>query len=172
MRGKLCENVIGVFFFLFSVLDLLSSNSVLGAPKRLLFEDAKAVAELDSTEFVKLREAAETCIIDFYSHSCRRCVQWSAIFQTIATELEHLPLKFGAVNCAIYQDLCAEEEITGLPSLRAYHLPNQPETNEPLGVELGKDGGRAAIELYIKKSFAMDSSSGHESRPLLSEEEL
>ncbi|CAM9487261.1 unnamed protein product, partial [Heterosigma akashiwo] len=93
------------------LLVICISDFAIGAPKKWLFKEAEFVDELTPEDFVKMREDGTTAIVEFYSSSCSQCILWSAFFQTIAKDNQDLPIRYGGVNCSVYQALCAQERV-------------------------------------------------------------
>lgn len=97
---------------------------------RGFYPDGGAVEAWDSRKKLRagLKDRSKPILLMFYAHWCVHCQQFAPKYREIALALEDTAV-VAAVNCGDDEQVCADEQIPGYPTLRLL-LPNPKPSTE------------------------------------------
>jgi len=103
-----------------------------------LFADSADVVELTPGRFnATVLSSKEAWLVDYYADWCPHCQNFAPVWQHVASQYSgDSRVTFGAMDCALYMDFCAGIKVGAYPTMRAYNLPDAPDSAGEAGVAL------------------------------------
>ncbi|WFD29184.1 protein disulfide-isomerase [Malassezia sp. CBS 17886] len=98
--------------------------------------DFPPATELTDANFTLVQTGA--WLLEFYSPYCPHCRNFAPVWDALAERSDRhrtdpaAPLRLARVNCVVYMDLCAQEQIDGYPQLSFYVDGNRTHADIPL----------------------------------------
>ncbi|CAE7353559.1 QSOX2 [Symbiodinium natans] len=109
---------------LFLAVLLVQRSTATGGRK--LFQSSKNVYELDATKVESdIANARNAWVVMYYADWCPHCHHYAPMFERIAAAVSPLhqgDVHFGALNCPDFMAFCMKIQVSGYPSVRAYHF--------------------------------------------------
>uniref|UniRef100_A0A0N5ARD0 Sulfhydryl oxidase n=1 Tax=Syphacia muris TaxID=451379 RepID=A0A0N5ARD0_9BILA len=123
MRLVITDQLLYVAVFFVSYCELPSSAAS-------LYDDDKYVLQLSPSNFSSVVYGKNNAfVVEFYSDTCPACIFFAPTYKNLANQLKSWSplIKFAAVNCRDYTELCSSQVITAYPTLKyfKYLSPNR-----------------------------------------------
>ncbi|ORX50896.1 hypothetical protein DM01DRAFT_1408888 [Hesseltinella vesiculosa] len=75
----------------------------------------------DLDTLTRIKESTSSWFIKFYAPWCGHCKNLAPVWENLAMEQASSPINLGEVNCETQRDICAAENVGGLPTLAFYN---------------------------------------------------
>ena len=112
---------------------------------------AEHVTELDETALEEVirdgrlraegSASAETAwVVAFYAPWCGHCQHFAPVWAKVGRELDASRARAAALNCVAYESSCTRHRIRSYPTLKAFHMADLPDSQQPFGhvVKMGR----------------------------------
>jgi len=97
-------------------------------------------------------ETTDLWLINYYAGWCPHCITFAPAWKELAGKYQKQNVHFGAVNCEVQTQWCAQVGVSAYPTLRAYHIRKEDKSRagdgKPIELSQADKHGKDRIQLY------------------------